>query len=289
MAKKVAILGGTGKMGRWLSQFLKKKGFDVAIHSRSQQRAANAARELEVRYLKSIDAVHDVDMVIISTTISSTPKVIRRVSKKMQPNAILFDVASVKGEIIDALKEAQTRGVRAISVHPMFGPGAKSLDGKHVILIPISDDQALIDEILDLFEEAETHIVSSGKAHDAMIALTLSLPHFLNVVFGKTLTQADINEMRKFAGTTLTLQLLVAEAVYTEDPDLYYEIQSQNTAFLKVLDDFLDITREIASTIRRKDRESFVKAFEEARTTLAKDPDFVSAYRRFYTAFEAIT
>lgn len=289
MAKKVAILGGAGKMGRWFSHFLKTKGFEVAIHSRSQRRAVNAARELDVHYLKSIDAVRDMDMVIISTTISSTSDVIRQVSKKMQPNTILFDIASVKGEIIDALKEAQTRGVRAISVHPMFGPGAKSLNGKHVILIPISDDQTLIDEMLDLFDEAETHILSSGEAHDLMMALTLALPHFLNIVFGRTLAHADITEIKKFAGTTLTLQLLLAEAVYNEDPDLYYEVQSQNAAFPKVLDIVLEVTREIASTIRRKNREGFLKAFEEARTALAKDPEFAHAYQRFYKAFEAIT
>jgi prephenate dehydrogenase len=122
-----------------------------------------------------------------------------------------------------------------------------------------------------------------------MMAFTLALPHFLNIVFGRTLTHADIIEIKKFAGTTLTLQLLLAEAVYNEDPDLYYEVQSQNAAFPKVLDVVLEVTREIASTIRRKDRREFLKAFEEARTALAKDPEFVHAYQRFYKAFEAIT
>jgi prephenate dehydrogenase len=289
MAIKVAILGGAGKMGRWLAQFLKQKGFEVAIHSRSLHRAKSAARELDVHYLDSIEAVRTMDIVIVSTTIKSTADVIRRVSPKMHSNAILFDIASVKGTIIDALKEAHVQGVRAISVHPMFGPGAKSLTGKHVILIPVSDDQALINEILDLFREAEIHVLSSGEAHDFMMALTLALPHFLNIVFGKILTLADITEIRKFAGTTLTLQLLLAEAVYNEDPTLYYEIQSQNTEFSQVLDVILEVTRNVALSIKKKDKAEFLRTFQEARNVLAKDPEFVHAYQRFYQAFEAVT
>lgn len=289
MGKRVAILGGTGKMGRWFAGFLKDKDFNVAIHSRSPERAAEAAQELGVEYIKSIDAVRDFDMVIVSTSLSSTATTVREVAKKMKPNAVLFDIASVKGDVINALEEARKRGVRAISVHPLFGPGAKSLKGKHVIVIPVGDDPELVDEVLSLFEGAETHILSSGEAHDMMVALTLSLPHFLNIVFGKTLKDADVREVVKFAGTTFALQLMVAEAVYSEDPDLYYEIQSQNKAFAKVLDAFLESAREAASTIKRKNRESFVKSFKEVRATLAKDPNFANAYNQFYKAYEAIS
>jgi len=289
MGKKVVILGGTGKMGRWLAKFLKDRGLNVAIHSRSPERAGKAARELGVDYIKSMDSLQDFDMVIVSTSLSSTAETVRKAAQKMKPNAVLFDIASVKGEAIEALEEARKRGVKTISVHPMFGPGADTLSGKHVIVIPVGDDPELVNEIRQLFEGAETHILSSGEAHDMMVALTLSLPHFLNIVFGKTLKEADIEEVTKFAGTTFTLQLAVAESVYSEDPELYYEIQSGNKAFAKVLDVFLEATRETALTIKRKDRETFVKNFREIRASLAKDPNYSNAYSRFYKAYNAVT
>ena len=289
MARRVVILGGTGKMGRWFAKFLKNKGFDVAIHSRSPERAAKAAEELHVKYISSLDAVKNADMVIVSTSLGSTVEVVREVSKRMRPNTILFDIASVKGDIIKTLNEAKSLGIRVISIHPMFGPEVSSLRRKHVIVIPIGDDPELVNEVVSLFEEAETHIVSSGEAHDMMVTLTLSLPHFLNMIFGKILSGTDIRELIKFAGTTFALQLLVTESVYSEDPDLYYEIQSQNVVFIKALDTFLNSMKDAALTIKKKDRETFVKNFKEVRASLAKDPNFSKAYNQFYKAYEAIT
>lgn len=289
MGKRVVILGGTGKMGRWFSKFLKDKGFEVMIQSRALEKAVKAAEELGVKYIASIDAVRDADMVIVSTSLDSTVENIRMVSKKMRPKATLFDIASVKGDIIKALEEARALGIRTISVHPMFGPGATSIKGKHVIVIPIGSDPRLVDEILNLFEGADTQILGSGEAHDTVVALTLSLPHFLNIIFGKTLASEDIKEVLKLAGTTFALQLMVAESVYSEDPDLYYGIQSQNAAFVKVLNALLECASEVASTVERKDKEAFVKSFKDVKTSLAKDPNFANAYSRFYKAYEAIS
>ncbi len=289
MRTKVVIVGGTGKMGRWLAQFLRGRGFDVSIYSRSGKRAVSTAKELGVQFIESLDAVGDADIVIISTSIDSTATVIRKVAKKMRLNAILFDLASVKGPIMHALEEARTLGIRAISIHPLFGPGAQTLRGKRILIIPVGDDSALIKEISALFEGAETHLITSGEAHDAMVALTLSLPHFLNIAFGETLAKEDIGELVKFSGTTFTLQLLVTEAVLSEDPSLYYEIQSRNVAFKKILNTYLKSVRETASTIKNKDKAAFMERFRAVQTALSKDPNFINAYNRFYKAYEALT
>lgn len=288
MWQRVAILGGTGKMGRWFAGYLKNKGFDVAIHSRSPKKAAKVAQELGLKYIESLDAVRDVDAVVISTSLSSTPEVIRKVSKRMKPNTILFDIASIKRDVIEALEEARALGIRTISIHPMFGPGATSLKGKHIIVIPVGEDPELVNEVLNLFQDASTHILENAKVHDLMIALTLSLPHFINIVFGQTLKKANIVNLTKFSGTTFALQLLITEAVFSEDPELYYEIQSNNKAFAEILDDFLKMTKETIATIKKKERKTFVKSFKETKESLTKDPNFSKAYSKFYNAYEAI-
>jgi prephenate dehydrogenase len=38
MVEKVAVLGGTGKMGRWFARFFKAKGYRVVIGGRSRRR-----------------------------------------------------------------------------------------------------------------------------------------------------------------------------------------------------------------------------------------------------------
>jgi prephenate dehydrogenase len=289
MARRVAILGGTGKMGKWFAKFFQGRGFRVVISSRSPGKAASVAKEIGVEHAKSMfDAAHSADIVLVATPIAVTARVIREVSGGLKAEAIIFDIASIKGEIIRALEEAEALGARTLSLHPLFGPGAKSIDGKRLLIIPVGKDSDLIREVSGIFEGASIHIVESWEYHDRMMALTLSLPHFLNITFGKILSKTDINELKKFGGTTFTLQLLVAETVLSEDPDLYYEIQSQNKAFTKILDDFTEIVREEVSTITNEDKERFVKDFENAADSLSKDPGFVNAYERFYRALNAV-
>ena len=290
MGKRVAILGGTGKMGRWFARFFQTKGYEITIASRSPERATKAAEELGVRSADSyIEAVKEVDMVIVSTPIETTAETIREVKEKLTPGTILFDIASVKGEIPKALSEAALLGAKVLSIHPLFGPGATTLKGKKVIVIPITKDAQLVKYVRGLFEEdgAETYLAASGEEHDRMVGITLSVTHFINIALAKMLSSHDIQEVKRFAGTTFSLQLMLAEAVLTEDPNLYYAIESNNPAFRDLLDGFLRAAHDLAAKI--DDRNAFVDTFVKARESLSRDPEFASAYQRFYKALESST
>lgn len=290
MGKKVAILGGTGKMGRWFAHFFNTKGYDVVIAGRSAERTADVAKELGVASANSIEeAVNGADIVLVSTPIDVTAETIRAVKNRLTPGTVIFDIASVKRDIPKALLETCEFGARPVSVHPLFGPGATKLDGKKVIVIPILDDEPLVAWIRRLFEEegAETYVVENGETHDQMIGVTLSLTHFVNIALAKYLSSINIQELKRFAGTTFTLQLVLTEAVLSENPNLYYAIEAHNPTFRHIVDEFLKAARRLASSL--DNREEFVKMFEEAKEGLSKDPEFDSAYIRLYKALEAST
>jgi prephenate dehydrogenase len=120
-----------------------------------------------------------------------------------------------------------------------------------------------------------------------MVGITLGLTHFINITLAKTLSDQDIREVKKFAGTTFAMQLMLAEAVLTEDPNLYYVIESHNPAFRGILDGFLRAAHDLASNL--EDRDAFVTTFIEARENLSRDPDFGTVYQRFYKALESST
>jgi prephenate dehydrogenase len=288
MVERVAVLGGTGKMGRWFARFFKDKGYEVVIGGRSPERNRAVAEEIGVEAaISNVDAVRGANIVVVSTTLETTVDTIMQIKDSVERGAIVFDIASVKGRIPEALRELSAKGVRAISTHPMFGPGADSFQGRKVIVIPIVEDVALTKWAVDLFknEGADVHVVSSGEEHDRIIAITLSLTHFLNIVLGRVLARRDIQEVKKFAGTTFSLQLTLVEAVLSEDPNLYYEIESQNPAFRKLLEELLSTAQETTSTL--DDKGAFVRAFMEVKERLSKDPQFMTAYERFYRALRA--
>lgn len=290
MERGITIIGGTGRMGKWFAKFFKNKGYNVIISSRSPQKAALIAKEIGVEYeTKCYKASRNADIVLIATPIEVTAEIIRKISKIMKTGSILFDIASVKGEIIMALEEAEALGVRTFSIHPLFGPGAKTIDGKKVLIIPVNKSSELLKEVSKLFKGASIHVIENGREHDKMIALTLSLPHFLNIVFGKTISKFDIRKLKNFQGTTFTLQLLISECVLNEDPDLYYEIQKQNQVFPEILNILLEVIKESALSITNGNKEQFSLEFKKAKNVLSRDPEFQYAYEKFYKALDVVT
>lgn len=288
---KVAILGGTGSMGQWFAKYFQNKGFEVVISGRTPEKTARIAKELGVDYSESdFEAVSDANMVIVSKPIEVTTKSIHEISRHLQKDAILFDIASVKGDVIKALEKASKMGVRAVSIHPLYGPGAQSIRGKQFLMIPINEDLHVVTEMTQMFEAdgGIVNVLESGEVHDKMMALTLGLPHLINIVFGKVLSEEDIRDVKKFSGTTFTLQLLLTESVLSQDPNLYYAIQSQNPAFTEVLNHVVRVLEEMASAITKRDKNRFFQIFEETKASISRDSEFSSAYQRFYRALDVI-
>lgn len=54
---KLAIIGGSGKMGRWFAGFLLKDGKDVVITGRNERKLLEAKRQLGVEVATNAGAV----------------------------------------------------------------------------------------------------------------------------------------------------------------------------------------------------------------------------------------
>jgi len=290
-ARKAAVIGGAGKMGQWFAGFLRDKGFKVVISGSSLDRTVDAAKKLKVKYASSNkEAVSDADLVVVATPISSTPSIISELHGYMKKDAILFDICSIKRGLTEALKDAQSYGIRAISIHPMFGPGTRSIAGRKILLVPVVDDRELLHEVAELFESegAETYVIEDPESHDREMAYTLSLPQFLNILFSSALSASNINEVKKFGGTTFTLQLLIAETILQENSELLVATQIGNEAFHSLLERLKNHLAKLDEAVRKKDKEAFLRILMDARESLSKDSRFIDAYNRFCCAVEAV-
>ena len=290
MVEKVAVLGGTGKMGRWFARFFKAKGYRVVISGRFPQKNRIIAKELGVESAESnTDAVQGASIVVVSTSLETVPETIVKIQDSIDRGSIVFDIASVKTGISEALAALHAKGAKVTSIHPMFGPGAESLKGKKIIVVPMAKDDTGTAWAVNFFQKegAEVHIVKNAEEHDRIVAVTLSFAHFLNIVFGRMLARQDIQKMKALAGTTFSMQLTLAEAVLSEDPELYYGIEALNPFFKELAADFMSTVKETCMDLDNRD--AFIEHFIEAREGLAKDPQFYTAYERFYRALKAST
>jgi chorismate mutase/prephenate dehydrogenase len=131
----IAIVGGAGAMGVWLGDFLEDNGHRVAV---VDPRGAPAGR----RSLPDIEtAVREAEVVVFATPIRETAPLLRK-AVTLPSDSLILDLLSVKAPIVPILKEAARMGRRVSSLHPLFGPSARTLSGRNLLVVSCGVEEA---------------------------------------------------------------------------------------------------------------------------------------------------
>ena len=221
--RSALVIGGRGKMGRWMADFLASQGFRIVV--------ADPAGEVPGYEWRAdwTDGALDEDFVVVATPLGISAGVLAGLAAR-RPRGVVFDVGSLKTPLRGGLEALRAAGARVTSVHPMFGPDTELLSGRHVIFIDLGSADALA-EARALFDSTMAELVVMGlDEHDRLIAFVLGLSHALNIAFFTALAESGeaAPRLARMSSTTFDAQLDVAARVAGENPDLYYEIQSLN-------------------------------------------------------------
>ncbi len=290
LGKKVTIIGGSGGLGRVFARIFKNNGFNVLLMARNEDRLKRVAQELGVNYQLDLKtSVKDADIVMISIPIKSTPKMIKNVAPYLKEDAILFDVASLKSLACKELEIACKKyPINCISLHPMFGPGIKKFKNYVIILLRIGGTvyfNLKVNVLMDLLKK-EGFIITetTPEIHDKKIALTLGIPHMLNILFLYLLrkTSNSLSELTNYTGTTFLLQKVFAESIIQREMEMFGDIQMENPQFHKILDLFENVVKEYKKIIRGRDAEGFKRIFTEGLNYSKEDKHFEKSYDYFY-------
>ncbi len=221
--RSALVIGGRGKMGHWMADFLAAQGFAVSVADPSGEVAGYDY----VADWKTADLHHDI--IVVATPIRIANEVLAELAGR-RPRGIVFDIGSLKTPLRAGLEQLRAAGCHVTSVHPMFGPDTELLSGRHVIFIDLGDAVALA-EARALFGSTMADLVVMGlDEHDRLIAFVLGLSHALNIAFFTALAESGeaAPRLARMSSTTFDAQLDVATRVAAENPDLYFEIQSLN-------------------------------------------------------------
>ncbi len=285
---KVAIIGGAGRMGKWLVNYFIKSGHDVTISDTRREEAKTIAQYTGARLAQNnVEAAKDAEIIVLSTPIDITPKVLKEISSKIKSSATIVEISSLKSQVFPVLKKVAAQGTRTVSIHPLFGPGVTKTAGEKIALVPVSDPSSEFRVAKTLFPNVEL-VVVDVEEHDKAMAAALSLPHFLNIIFASVIGQEDLNILKKLGGTTFALQLILSEGVMTEDPSLYASIQMDNKFSAQILEKFISNAETLKRHVKEGDLKGFLQFYADTQTSLTKDSDFGIAYEKMYKALEAI-
>ena len=284
MVTRVAIIGAGG-MGAWFARFFKSRGDSVIISDRDSKKAKRLALKVHAKYASSsVEAAREGHIIILATPANAISKVIKDILPVLRRNALVCEISATKSVVMPALRTAERRGVKVASIHPMFGPLAHGIRGRRIVAIRTGKDTRGYKTMKHLFQGAHFFLTHQG-IHDKHMALTLALPHFLNMAFAMTLSKRrNLAEIRGFAGRTFDLQMLLAEAI-ADEPETTADIQIMNDEFRKVLRDLQRDIRSLAIIVNKRDRAKLVARYKEIRKALSTDPQF----RIARAAFEKVT
>jgi len=280
--KRVAVIGGAGDMGRWMAKHFARMGCRVTISDVRRDRAERVADELGVQTApNNVEAVSDVDATILCVPPEAVPAVVEETADHLKPGSTLVEISSVKTGIFEALRRVSERGVKTVSIHPLFGPGAPSPEGFRVVLIPVRDPEAERREVEAMFPGAEV-VEATLEEHEEAMAYTLALNYAVNTALALTLKGVDLKRLRKLSGPTFAAQLSLSEAVTRTNPDISAAIMTRNAYTLKTLSRYVQNLKALIDAVKEGKTEKLIEMLREAKATLTKDPEYEEAYKKLY-------
>lgn len=290
--KRIAIIGGAGRMGRWLAGFLLQDGFEVIIADTDEAGLMAAGRQLGVTTTGSnTGALAGADYVIVSVPIESFEDVIREIGPAIQPPQTVIDITSTKALPVEIMHRYIENG-KILGAHPLFGPGAGSIANKNVVLTPtIDEEEALARKVAGYLEDKGARVsLMTPPEHDETMSLVLGLSHFIALVAADTLlSSGEIRPMETSGSSTYKVLLTLIESVLSEDPELYASIQISFPKVTHFEELFREKTAEWADLVAAKDREEFARRMKSMKSKLEEvAPGFVKSYEKMYRIVEGL-
>lgn len=249
------VVGGSGRMGRWLRRFLSAQGYTTETLDPAATPDDNdrARRELA-----------SADLVVCSVPPAITVDLYAAWSRD-PPAGVVVDISSIKTPLIGPIRALQASGGRVASIHPMFGPSTVLLRDADVVICDTGDPEAT-SRVVKLFEPTTARIVHLPLTdHDGIMADLLSLAHATAIAFAIALPETG----HPVRSTTFHALESLATAVVRESPDVYYEIQTMNPHSGVALERLRAALERIVSAVGARDSDGFRELLAEGqrRTT----------------------
>jgi prephenate dehydrogenase len=240
----ISIIGGTGRMGRLLANILKDRVKAIHIVSRDISKAKEVAKELNVSWLP-LEEAHKSNIVIISVPIQETVKICKNIGRKMYQQSLLVELASIKTGITEEIKKSIPNSLEYLSLHPLFGPQVKDIEGKRFVAVEPTSG-SLTTEFLEMLQQCGAVIKKATvKEHDLAMASVQVLHHFALITFSSALNRfTEAHGLSEYLTESLEKTLQNIQNMH-ENWDTIHAIQSLNPNAQKARETLAEVARHL--------------------------------------------
>ncbi|MEH6911322.1 MAG: prephenate dehydrogenase/arogenate dehydrogenase family protein [Oceanicoccus sp.] len=301
--KKITLLA-LGLISGSLAKSLKSQSFNgeiVAWGRRSASLELGLSLGIIDRYsLDLAEAVKGADVVVIATPTLIAADMIRQLavlSKQglLDPKTVITDVASVKGNLLEAAKDAFGQVPRNLVLgHPIAGSEKSGVEAAkadlfvnhRVILTPTAetDADALL-TVKHLWESTGAEVVEMPvDEHDEVLAATSHLPHILaySLVDALAGSPGQQNIFRFAAGGFRDFTRIASS-----DPTMWRDIALANSdALLTTIDQFSENLSCLRDAIACGDGDALMASFGRAKAARDQFADMLASQNQSTTTDE---
>ncbi|MBY8996988.1 MAG: prephenate dehydrogenase/arogenate dehydrogenase family protein [Candidatus Thorarchaeota archaeon] len=279
---RIAIIGGAGNMGSWLVTHFLKKNHTLIV---SDPKFEGVQSEEFETTTSNVVAVNNADLVLISVPLIQTSSVIQEVFPHMKENSVLCEISTLKSNVIEVLRNESTNRIRTLCIHPLFGPGASALRKKYA-LIPIKELEGEMNLAKSLFPDSQFIVVEADE-HDRIMALTLSLPYFTNMILGSVLKDENIPLIEQLTGTTFAIQFMLTGSIMSHTSAFHLSLHKENNHSMEILQKLKSGIEEALSLLAN-DVDEFKRSYNNLKSRLEEHLDLEEKYQEMYRLLEVM-
>jgi len=182
---------GVGLIGGSLGMILKRKSLADRVVGVGR-RVENLKKAVELgaidRYVvDSTEGVREADLVVLATPVDTYDRHLKEWASCLKVGAIVTDVGSVKGRLVELAERAVPRGVHFVGVHPIAGKEQTGVvaatpqlfTGARCIVTPTATtDSAALERVRALWRETGAEVLEMDPhEHDKILGAVSHLPH----------------------------------------------------------------------------------------------------------------
>ena len=282
MKKKITIIGAGGQMGQWFAKYFAANDFEVTGYDTENKISGKGILQAD----SLVGGILKADYVVLCTPTRRTPEIIRLIAKEMKRGTYLIEISSEKSKVVTSLSKMPAK-INPICIHPMFGPGAKSIKGQNIISVPIKGAKKELTVAKELFDGAN-FVTIDAVEHDKKIAVILGLTHLMNLVFANIIAKDEkISLTEKMSGTTFRVQKILAESIMTESPELIETIIA-NPEIRRVAEELWKDIGRLLTAVQESKTEEVIDYIKTCQEKLSSNTNLEDSYKKLTKMVNAI-
>ena len=279
---KRMVIAGVGLIGGSLALVCKEKGIVSEIigvgRSEGNLRDAVNLKAIDSYTSKIEDAVKGADIIVLATPVSSFIRLAKEMAPYLSPGAIVTDVGSVKGSVIE-IEKIIPSNTFFVGGHPIAGKeksGVKAAShgifhGSRCILTPTHrTNPDALGVIKSMWELSGTRVICMDpERHDLIFAAVSHLPHVVSYALVNTLLDLEKEEEGVISYSAGGFRDFTRIA--SSHPEMWRDICLMNREnIIRMLERYEKSVERLKSLIMKGDADGLFAEFDRAKRVREK-------------------